>query len=96
MKIYGNNPKKLLNKIKEKRDTNIKVLPLILKFLIKILYSLCKVIIILIHKIFNREGISQNIEGIIKIPIKDLNQFNDKLKFVAGSKEENKLAIIFN
>lgn len=50
----------------------------------------------LIQIIVNRDGINQYIDGIIKIPIRDLNQFRDKWKFVVGSKEENKFAIIFN
>lgn len=74
----------------------IRVLPWDLLFLIKILNSLCNVIIIEVHKIWSREGINQNIGGIIIIPINVLSQFNDKLKFVEGSKVENKFIIIFN
>jgi hypothetical protein len=53
-------------------------------------------VISLIHSIFIREGISQNIGGIIKIPSMTLIQFKEKFKFVIGSKVENRLAIIFN
>ena len=82
--------------IKENKEIKIKVLPLNLLCLIKFLNSLCKVKIILIHNIFNRLGINQNMGGIIKIPIIILIQFNDKLKLVLGSKVENRFAIIFN
>ena len=94
--MYGNNPKKLLNKIIENNEIKINVLPLELILPIKILNSLCKVIIILIQIKVKREGINQYIEGIIKMPIKVLNQFRESLKLVVGSKEENKFAIIFN
>lgn len=62
----------------------------------KVLNSLCKVKIILFQIILWREGIIQNIEGIINNPIKVLNQFNEKFMFVEGSNTENKLVIIFN
>jgi hypothetical protein len=41
VKIYGNNPRKLLNIIKENNEIKIKVVPLIL-FPISVLNSLCK------------------------------------------------------
>lgn len=85
-----------MNKIIENKEIKIKVVPFKFELLIKILNSLCKVIIILIQIIVKREGINQYIDGKIKIPIKALNQLSDKLKFVVGSKEENKFAIIFN
>jgi hypothetical protein len=94
--MYGNSPKKLLNKIIANKDTKIKVLPLILFALIRVLNSLCKVIMILIHNRFIREGISQYIEGISINPNKVLIQFNLILKLVVGSKELNKFVIIFN
>lgn len=72
----------------------INVLPLA-ALLRRTLNSLCKVIIILIHNIFNRDGINQNLTGIRNKPIKDLNQFKAKI-LVEGSKEENKFAIIFS
>lgn len=45
---------------------------------------------------FNREGINQNIEGMTNNAIMLLSQFNEKLKLVLGSKEENRFVIIFN
>ncbi len=95
VKIYGNNPKKLLNKIIENKAINIKVLPLNFE-LIRILNSLWSLIIIWAQIKLNREGINQNIDGINKIPKKVLNQFNDKFNIeVEGSNTENKLVIIF-
>lgn len=93
VKIYGNNPIKLLNKIRENKEINNKVLPLIG---IRILNSLWRIKTILFQIILIREGINQNIGGIRKINKIDLNQFNLKLKFVEGSKDENKFIIIFN
>lgn len=78
----------------ENREIKINVLPLIF-VPNKILNSLCKIIIILIHKKFHRDGISQYIEGINNNPRKVLSQFNEKI-FVEGSKELNKFVIIFN
>lgn len=96
VKIYGNKPRKLLNKIKVNKDTKIIDLPLNSGVLIKFLNSICRVETILIHTILIREGTSQNIGGIIIIPKKVLNQFIEKLKFVVGSKVENRFVIIFN
>jgi hypothetical protein len=97
VKIYGRRPKKLLNKIKVKRDKNINVVPLNLEIPKRVLNSLCKVEKILFQNINTRVGINQNIVGKNKIPRNVLNQFNEKLKiFVEGSKIENKFIIIFN
>ena len=74
--------------------TKINVLPLEF-FPKRILNSLCKVLIIMTQNICGREGVSQNIGGIIVNPRKILNQFMDRLKFVEGSKEEKRFAIIF-
>ena len=96
VKIYGNSPKKLLNRIYVNKEINIKVVPLKLLGPISILNSLCNVIKILFQKIFNRDGINQKIIGKNKIPKIELIQFRDKLKiFVEGSKIENKFIIIF-
>lgn len=43
-----------------------------------------------------REGIIQNMEGMIIIPRIVLIQFMERFKDVDGSKVENKLVIIFN
>jgi len=97
VKIYGNNPRKLLNKIILNKLIKIKVLPLNPLFPNNVLNSLCKVLIIKFHKYINREGINQKDIGITKNPIKVLNQFNENEKIeVEGSKTENKFIIIFN
>jgi len=92
VKIYGNSPKKLFNKIKVNRLVKKIVLPLNTGVLIKTLNSLCKSWFIRIHIIEIREGISQYIGGIIKIINKDLIQFKEKI-IVDGSKVENKFII---
>lgn len=94
--MYGNNPRKLLNIIIENKEIKIKVAPKIELFPIKVLNSLCNVIIILIQVNEYRLGINQNEIGIIRIPKIVLSQFKDKLKEVEGSNVENKFAIIFN
>lgn len=97
VKIYGNNPIKLLNKIIENKETKIKVDPFGLIGPSKVLNSLCKEIRIIFQIILYREGINQYKDGIIKIPKKVLNQLRDKLKILEeGSKTENKLLIIFS
>lgn len=96
VKIYGNKPKKLLNKIKVNKEINIKVVPLNLEIPNKVLNSACNVKKILFQNIKIREGKNQNIIGKNKIPKRVLNQFNDKLKIlVEGSKIENRFIIIF-
>lgn len=96
VKIYGNNPMKLLNIIIENRAIKIREDPLDPIGSKRILISLWRVIIILFQKMWNREGKSQYIEGIIKIPKNVLNQFNDMLKILdVGSNTENKFVIIF-
>lgn len=96
VKIYGNNPMKLLNIIIENTVIKINVDPLDPIGSRRILISLWRVIIILFQKIWYREGSNQYIEGIIKIPRIVLIQFNDKLKILdVGSNTENKFVIIF-
>lgn len=96
VKIYGNNPKKLLNKIKVNKEINIKVVPLKLKGPINVLNSLCKVIKIVFQKMFNREGNIQKIIGKNNNPNMELIQLKEKLKIlVEGSKIENKFVIMF-
>lgn len=97
VKIYGYNPKKLLNKIIENKLIKIKVLPLNPLFPIKILNSLCKVSIINFQINKNREGINQKVIGKINNPINVLNQLRDNLKIeVDGSNTEKRFIIIFN
>ena len=76
VKIYGNNPIKLLNKINENKEINNKVLPFTG---IRILNSLWRIKVILFQIILIREGTNQNKGGIKKINKIDLNQFNFKL-----------------
>lgn len=94
VKMYGNNPKKLLSIIKKKREIKIKVLPFA-EFLSKILNSLWRVNEILIHKKFQREGINQYIEGIKRIPKIVLSQLSDR-SLEEGSNLLNRLVIIFS
>lgn len=96
VKIYGNNPKKLLNTIIENKEINTKVDPFILVVFKRILNSLCKVKVIFIHKIWYREGINQYIEGIINNPRNVLSQFKEEPRLVAGSNVEKRFVIIFN
>lgn len=63
---------------------------------INTLNSLCNVEITKFHNMLIRDGINQNIGGIIISPKNVLIQFRDEFQFVEGSKDENKLAIIFN
>lgn len=93
-KIYGNKLRKLLNKIKENSEIKINVVPFILLILSKILNSLCRVEVILIHIKLIREGINQNIVGKKIKPSIDLNQFNEKFVLVEGSNVENRFVII--
>jgi len=59
VKMYGNKPRKLLNKINLNKLMKRKVLPFSPLFPIKFLNSLCKLINIICHKYDNREGINQ-------------------------------------
>lgn len=94
---YGNKPIKLLNKINENNEIKIKELPACPLVLNNVLNSLWSVNKILFQIIWYREGMNQNIGGIIKIPKNVLIQFNERLKMlVEGSKTENKFVIIFS
>lgn len=77
VKIYGNNPIKLLITININNDTKIRVLPLKLLVLIKVLNSLCRAINSLIQNILIREGLNQYASGITKIIKFILIQFKD-------------------
>lgn len=97
VKIYGNNPKKLLNKIKVNKEININVVPLNLLIPNNVLNSECKIKKILFQNMEIREGKNQNIIGKNKIPNIVLSQLKEILKIlVEGSKIENKFIIIFN
>lgn len=88
---------KLLNIISENSEIKIKVLPLCPVGPNRVLNSLWRVKRILFHRILYRDGINQNIEGIIINPMKVLIQLIDKLKILdEGSNTENKFVIIFN
>jgi hypothetical protein len=60
VKIYGNSPKKLLNKIKENNEIKIKELPFIPEGPKSVLNSRYKIIRVLFHIILIRVGITQN------------------------------------
>jgi hypothetical protein len=96
VKMYGNSPRKLLNIIIENKEIKINVLPFILLILRSTENSLCKVSVIFNHNICKRDGINQYIDGIINNPRNVLNQLREVLKFVAGSKVENRFVIIFS
>lgn len=96
VKIYGNKPSRLFHKIIENREIKIRVLPLIVLFLIRILNSLWRTRITLFHKNEYRDGISQYEVGINKIPKNVLSQLSDNLNIAVGSKEEKRFVIIFN
>jgi len=96
VKIYGNRPMKLFNIIKIRIEININVLPFIAFKPSNNLNSLCKIFIKLLNNIKNILGIIQNVTGIIKIKINELNQLLNIGKDEEGSKIENKFLIIFN
>ena len=77
VKIYGNNPKKLLKRIIVNKLIKIKALPLNPEFPIKVLNSFWRVEMIKFHKNISRVGINQKDIGRIKNPINDLIQFNE-------------------
>lgn len=77
------------------KEAKIKVLPLESFVLIRVLNSLCKVIINLIQNILIREGMSQYMGGTSNNPMKTLIQLRDSPILVVGSNVENKLAITF-
>lgn len=88
---------KLLNKINENNEINMKVLPLWLNGPRSVLNSLCKVLIIIFQITIYREGINQKAIGIMITALKVLIQLIDKFRiFVEGSKVEKRFVIIFN
>lgn len=97
VKIYGNSPKKLLNKINENKEIKIKALPGFLFGPKRVLNSLNNKNRLLFHKKLLREGINQKEQGIRFKPINVLSQFKERLKIeVEGSNTENRFVIIFN
>jgi hypothetical protein len=96
VKMNGNNPMKLFVKMNRNSGINSKV---IFEFLlpVKILNSLCRIIIIFSGNWLNRDGINQKVGGKIMINRKVLDQFSDQfINDLDGSKMENKLVIIFS
>jgi hypothetical protein len=59
VKIYGNSPKKLLKRIKENKEMNMKVLPLCPVGPKSVLNSLCSVSKTLFQINENRDGMNQ-------------------------------------
>lgn len=95
VKIYGNKPKKLLIKIKTKREIKITVEPWFEEGPKSILNSKCSFFNIDTKSIENFLGINQK-TGRQKIKIiSDLNQLRERFKLAAGSKTENKFVIMF-
>jgi hypothetical protein len=94
VKMNGNNPRKLLNKISEKIDTKMKVLPFLL--LKRFLNSLCNLERSKFHIVKWRDGISHILVGINSNPKSVLVQLRGKLTLVDGSNTENSFLIIFS
>jgi hypothetical protein len=96
VKMYGNSPKELLNKINENSEMKINVLPF--SFLpIRVLNSLCNFVSRRIHNIVYREGVNHILIGINITPRNVLVQLIDRLVgLVDGSNTENKFLIIFS
>ena len=96
VKIYGNKPIKLLNRIKKKILIKIKIVPWITDSPKTAFNSFSKKKTILVKDLDIWEFINQNIWGIKITPIKIANQFNIKFKdkiFTDGSNEENRFII---
>lgn len=94
--MYGNNPKKLLNKIKIKRAIKMILFPKFFFIPSNVLNSWNSFIIIILNKKVYRLGRSQNLIGNNNNPKKVLIQFNERFIIdVEGSKIENKFVIIF-
>jgi hypothetical protein len=93
VKINGNNPRKLLNRISENSEMNIKILPLILSPS-SVLNSLWNFINSVFYAIVCREGINHILIGINVIPRNVLVHLIDIfIILVDGSNTENKFAI---
>lgn len=95
VKIYGNNPIKLFIKIKINSVIKIIVDPWFEvgpKSILNSMWSFRKILLIIEVCLFL---ITQKLGTIIIINKRDLNQFNEILKFADGSNTENRLVIIF-
>lgn len=94
--MYGNNPKKLLNKINKNKAMNMKDLPWNADGPSSSLNSECNFEVTKLNSVIYLLLINQY-DGINKIIISDiLIQLKGSNSLVAGSKTENKLVIIFN
>lgn len=91
---YGNNPIRLLNRMRENTEMKINLLPDLFDP-ISVLNSLCNVVMIVFHSQFIRDGMNHMVDGKISITIAVLVQFIDQ-KFVLGSNVENRFVIIFS
>lgn len=97
VKMYGKRPRKLLNKINENKEINIKDLPKFFFLGKSVLNSLCNLFNNKFHRTNLRLGISQNESGKTVKPSMVLIQFNDKLKILhVGSNDEKRFVIIFS
>jgi hypothetical protein len=95
--MYGNSPRKLLNRMRENTEMTMSVLPFLFSPS-NDLNSLCKFVInVLVFQIMVcRDGINQILVGMIIIPKNVLVQLIERFMFlVDGSNTENKLLIIF-
>lgn len=96
VKIYGNKPKKLLNKINKNKAINMKDLPWNADGPNSSLNSECNFEVIELNNVIYLLLINQY-DGIKNIIINDiLIQLKGSNNLVAGSKTENKLVIIFS
>jgi hypothetical protein len=92
--MNGNSPRKLLNRISENSEINIKALPLILSPR-SVLNSLWSFINNVFHIIMCRDGINHILIGMNIIPTNVLVQLIDKfIILVDGSNTENKFVIM--
>jgi hypothetical protein len=96
VKMYGNIPRELLNRINENSEMKINVLPF--SFLpIRFLNSLCSFVSRIFHSIVYRDGVNHIVIGINITPRNVLVQLIDKLVgLVDGSNTENRFLIIFS
>jgi hypothetical protein len=95
VKINGNNPRKLLNRISENNDTN-RVIPFRL-LPRRFLNSLCNFVVNKFHDIVCPEGINHILIGMNINPRNVLVQLRGKLNaLVDGSNTENRFLIIFS
>lgn len=97
VKMYGNSPRKLLNKINENRDTNRNVPPFLFLLLPNsVLNSLWSFVVNKFHVIKCRDGISHILIGININPMNVLAQLSGIFIVLVGSNTENRFLIIFS